>query len=75
MPSTTVYNMAGEAVEKLELSEQVFGAAREVLAHHSSVMAEPYLAPGRIPITTMCHERCAGWQFSPHYRIRLRMRS
>ena len=25
MPSTTVYNMAGEAVEKLELSAQVFG--------------------------------------------------
>src|SRR5579885_1899460 len=25
MPSTTVYNMAGEAVEQLELSEQVFG--------------------------------------------------
>ena len=34
MPSTTVYNMAGEAVEKLELSEQVFGVTPNVAVLH-----------------------------------------
>src|SRR5690242_18957213 len=34
MPSTTVYNMAGEAVEQLELSEQVFGVIPNVAVLH-----------------------------------------
>jgi large subunit ribosomal protein L4 len=40
MPSTTVYNMAGEAVEKLELSEQVFGVAPNVAVLHQVVTAQ-----------------------------------
>src|SRR5881227_2129583 len=40
MPSTTVYNMAGEAVEKLELSEQVFGVIPIVPVLHQVVTAQ-----------------------------------
>jgi large subunit ribosomal protein L4 len=40
MPSTTVYNMAGEAVEKLELSEQVFGIIPNVAVLHQVVTAQ-----------------------------------
>src|SRR5579859_2725436 len=40
MPSTTVYNMAGEAVEQLELSEQVFGVAPNVAVLHQVVTAQ-----------------------------------
>src|SRR2546421_2410768 len=40
MPSTTVYNMAGEAVEQLELSEQVFGVTTNVPVLHQVVTAQ-----------------------------------
>ena len=40
MPSTTVYNMAGEAVEKLELSEQVFGVTPNVAVLHQVVTTQ-----------------------------------
>ena len=40
MPSTTLYNMAGEAVEKLELSEQVFGVTPNVAVLHQVVTAQ-----------------------------------
>ena len=40
MPSTTVYNMAGEAVEQLELSEQVFGATPNMAVLHQVVTAQ-----------------------------------
>src|ERR671922_2208304 len=40
MPSTTVYNQAGEAVEKLELSEQVFGVTPNVAVLHQVVTAQ-----------------------------------
>src|SRR6266849_1617211 len=40
MPSTTVYNMAGEAVEQLELSEQVFGVVPNVAVLHQVVTAQ-----------------------------------
>ena len=40
MPSTTVYNMAGEAVEQLELSEQVFGIAPNMAVLHQVVIAQ-----------------------------------
>ena len=40
MPSTTVYNMAGEAVEQLELSEQVFGVTPNVAVLHQVVTAQ-----------------------------------
>jgi large subunit ribosomal protein L4 len=40
MPSTTVYNMAGEAVEKLELSEQVFGVTPNEAVLHQVVVAQ-----------------------------------
>src|ERR1700682_6243252 len=40
MPSTTVYNMAGEAVEQLELSEQVFGVIPNVAVLHQVVVAQ-----------------------------------
>ena len=40
MPSTTVYNMAGEAVEKLELSEQVFGVTPNTAVLHQVVTAQ-----------------------------------
>src|SRR6266568_6428135 len=40
MPSTTVYNMAGEAVEKLELSEQVFGVIPNMAVLHQVVTAQ-----------------------------------
>src|SRR5947209_18482154 len=40
MPSTTVYNMAGEAVEELELSEQVFGIIPNVAVLHQVVTAQ-----------------------------------
>lgn len=40
MPSTTVYNMAGEAVEQLELSEQVFGVAPNEAVLHQVVVAQ-----------------------------------
>lgn len=40
MPSTTVYNMAGEAVERLELSEQVFGVIPNVVVLHQVVTAQ-----------------------------------
>ncbi|QBD80089.1 50S ribosomal protein L4 [Ktedonosporobacter rubrisoli] len=40
MPSTTVYNMAGEAVDKLELSEQVFGVTPNVAVLHQVVTAQ-----------------------------------
>jgi len=34
MPSTTVYNKAGEAVEQLELSERVFGITPNMAVLH-----------------------------------------
>jgi large subunit ribosomal protein L4 len=40
MPSTTVYNMAGEAIEELELSEQVFGVIPNVAVLHQVVTAQ-----------------------------------
>src|SRR6202023_3568644 len=40
MPSTTVYNMAGEAIEKLELSEQVFGVTPNMAVLHQVVTAQ-----------------------------------
>src|SRR6202040_2790364 len=40
MPSTTVYNMAGEAVEQLELSERVFGVTPNVPVLHQVVTAQ-----------------------------------
>src|SRR5258708_32388346 len=40
MPSTTVYNMAGEAIEELELSEQVFGVTPNVAVLHQGVTAQ-----------------------------------
>ncbi len=40
MPSTTVYNMAGEAVDQLELSEQVFGVTPNVAVLHQVVTAQ-----------------------------------
>src|SRR5258706_13315812 len=40
MPSTTVYNMAGEAVEELELSEQVFGVTPNVAVLQQVVTAQ-----------------------------------
>ncbi|GCF08990.1 50S ribosomal protein L4 [Dictyobacter arantiisoli] len=40
MPSTTVYNQAGEAVEQLELSEQVFGVIPNMAVLHQVVTAQ-----------------------------------
>ncbi len=40
MPSTTVYNQAGEAVDQLELSEQVFGVTPNVAVLHQVVTAQ-----------------------------------
>src|SRR5436305_14041589 len=40
MPTTTVYNMDGEAVEQLELSEQVFGVIPNVPVLHQVVTAQ-----------------------------------
>src|SRR6266852_3164127 len=40
MPATTVYNMAGEAIEELELSEQVFGVTPNVAVLHQVVTAQ-----------------------------------
>ncbi len=40
MPSTTVYNQAGEAVEELELSEQVFGVTPNMAVLHQVVTAQ-----------------------------------
>lgn len=40
MPSTTVYNMAGEAVKQLELSEQVFGVIPNEAVLHQVVVAQ-----------------------------------
>jgi large subunit ribosomal protein L4 len=40
MPSTTVYNMAGEAVEQLELSEQVFGVTPNMAVLHQVVTSQ-----------------------------------
>ncbi|HEV2581098.1 MAG TPA: 50S ribosomal protein L4 [Ktedonobacteraceae bacterium] len=40
MPSTTVYNMAGEVIEQLELSEQVFGVTPNVAVLHQVVTAQ-----------------------------------
>src|SRR5712692_6308097 len=40
MPSTTVYNKAGEAVEQLELSERVFGVTPNMAVLHQVVTAQ-----------------------------------
>ena len=40
MPSTTVYNQAGEVVETLELSEQVFGVTPNMAVLHQVVTAQ-----------------------------------
>src|SRR5450759_2654879 len=40
MPSTTVYNMAGEAVEQIELSEQVFAVTPNMAVLHQVVTAQ-----------------------------------
>ncbi|HEX4205352.1 MAG TPA: 50S ribosomal protein L4 [Ktedonobacteraceae bacterium] len=40
MPSTTVYNQAGEALEQLELSEQVFGITPNMAVLHQVVTAQ-----------------------------------
>jgi large subunit ribosomal protein L4 len=40
MPSTTVYNLAGEAIEQLDLSEQVFGIIPNTAVLHQVVTAQ-----------------------------------
>jgi large subunit ribosomal protein L4 len=40
MPATTVYNMAGEAIDQLELSEQVFGVTPHMAVLHQVVTAQ-----------------------------------
>jgi large subunit ribosomal protein L4 len=40
MPSTTVYNMDGEAVEQLELNDQVFGITPNMAVLHQVVTAQ-----------------------------------
>ena len=40
MPSTTVYNQAGEALEQLDLSEQVFGVTPNMAVLHQVVTAQ-----------------------------------
>lgn len=40
MPSTTVYNQAGEALEEVELSEQVFGVTPNMAVLHQVVTAQ-----------------------------------
>lgn len=40
MPSTTVYNQAGEALEDVELSEQVFGVTPNMAVLHQVVTAQ-----------------------------------
>jgi large subunit ribosomal protein L4 len=40
MPSTTIYNQAGEALEQLELSEQVFGITPNMAVLHQVVTAQ-----------------------------------
>lgn len=40
MPSTTVYNQAGEALEEVELSEQVFGVIPNMAVLHQVVTAQ-----------------------------------
>ena len=40
MPSTTVYNKAGEAIKQLELSEQVFGVIPNTAVLHQVVTAQ-----------------------------------
>jgi large subunit ribosomal protein L4 len=40
MPSTTVYNLAGEALEQLELSDQVFGVTPNMAVLHQVVTAQ-----------------------------------
>jgi large subunit ribosomal protein L4 len=40
MPSTTIYNMAGEAVGQLELDEQVFGITPHMAVLHQVVTAQ-----------------------------------
>jgi large subunit ribosomal protein L4 len=40
MPSTTIYNKAGEAVEQLELSERVFGITPNMAVLHQVVTAQ-----------------------------------
>jgi large subunit ribosomal protein L4 len=40
MPSTTIYNMAGEAVGQLELNEQVFGITPHMAVLHQVVTAQ-----------------------------------
>jgi large subunit ribosomal protein L4 len=40
MPSTTVYNMAGEAIEEIELSEKVFGITPNEPVLHQVVVAQ-----------------------------------
>src|SRR5438876_3597447 len=40
MPSTTVYNMAGEAVEELELSEKAFRVTPKMAVLHHVVTAQ-----------------------------------
>ena len=40
MPSTTIYNLAGEALEQLELSEQVFGVTPNMAVLHQVVTAQ-----------------------------------
>jgi large subunit ribosomal protein L4 len=40
MPSTTVYNLAGEAIDKLELSELVFGVTPNMAVLHQVVTAQ-----------------------------------
>src|SRR2546430_15416314 len=40
LPISTVYNQAGEAVEQLELSEQVFGVTPNIAVLHQVVTAQ-----------------------------------
>src|SRR5438105_13134067 len=40
MPSTTVYNMAGEVIDQLELSEQVFGITPHMAVLHQVVTTQ-----------------------------------
>lgn len=40
MPSTTLYNQAGEALEEVELSEQVFGVSPNMAVLHQVVTAQ-----------------------------------
>src|SRR5204862_950349 len=65
MPSTTVYNMAGEAVEKLELSEQVFGVTPNMAVLHQVVTAQ-LVNRGRGNASTKTRAEVSGGNKKPY---------